>query len=291
MLTHKADKEVVILWDSITEPAEAAARITNEARRTEAAQFAAGTYTKSQDDAEWFGCSLPEFHQRITGGWAEGVDRVLALECKVREAATLAAKSVRRRRVREGQGDEVDMQSVWRGDISRAWTRTRRQSRVSTRVVSIICNVGGLSNVTAADLFWSGAAALRLANELTAAGYSVGLYAGQYSDNVDEARKVGGGQFVEIKAPDAPLDLSKLAAITCLAGYFRTAMFAGKVVAMDMAGRNVNPGLGYTNVDKVAAAAAKVGLTGCIVEPAIYSEAQAVAWVASQTERLEAAAA
>lgn len=281
MFAHKTDKAVAVLWDSITEPAQAAAQIRSKVRREIAMQYASGEYSHSAGDDKWFGCSVEELRRRISEGWAEGVDRVLALECAVRDASTVAAKSIRRRRTREAQGDEVDMQSIWRGDLSRAWGRTRRQSRPSTKVVSIICNVGANAGVSADELFWSGAAALRLAAELSAAGYAVGIYAGQASSMVSRDGLTANAQFVEIKAPDAPLDLSKLAAVTCLSGYWRTALFAGKCVSMDLVGKDVAHNLGISEPSEIRVRAESVGLTGCIVEPAIYSEKDAVAWVAT----------
>ena len=158
---------VSIMWESVTEPAAAAHLIKDEGRRNRAVKFAEGKVESGESPQQWFGApSFNALKERLTKGWSEGVDRLMKIA--LREFDTV---SIRRRRYRTDQGDEVDMQAVWRGDMSRAWTRTRRQARAGgVRTVTIVCNLGGSAATTSEKLLRRGASALRLADALTTAG-------------------------------------------------------------------------------------------------------------------------
>lgn len=281
-LDHKAKgpngPRVAIMWESLDEPA---AEVQRRMKGTDALkmvmQHVNGQSAVSKPE-RWFGApSFAEYRNRLENGWPEGVERLLKLSA--REVAT--AQDVRRRRVRGDQGDELDMQAVYRGDLSRAWTRTRRMSRVHQRNVNIICAVGDHANISAETLFWRGAAALRLAVALDAAGFNVGIYAGESGRQPGgfNGKKAEYAQFVEIKASDMPLDLSRLAALTCMSGYFRTSFFAGIAVAANEVGDTVDQSFGWPNHEILGDCAEQIGLVGCIVQPAINDEASATAWV------------
>lgn len=275
-------KRVSILWDSALEIQGAVAGIKSESRRKRGEEFINGAYSFPLGTEDWLGApSVGEMNARLQQGWAEGVERLMALPCREAEA-----QSIRRRRFRAEQGDEVDMQSVWRGDLARAWTRTRREKRVSARTINIVCNVGALFNVPSSDLFWRGASVLRVTAALIEAGYNVGIYGGQCSDGVDDAKKVHVGQIVEVKAPDSPLDLSNLASVLCMAGVFRTALFAGKVVACDAIDRDVTYGLGVST-DALATIGADLGLANMIYQGFVNDQASAEAWIAEALRIVE----
>lgn len=287
-ITESGSKQTVtILWDSVTEPTKAAQQIADEFRRTTAVEYATGKRggSESRDKAKrerWLGA--PDFatlKSRLETGWPEGVERLMRLA--VRE---IEATSIRRRRVRGDQGDEIDMQAVYRGDLSRAWTRTRRQNRTGTRQVNIVCNLGASASTDSAELFWRGASALRVAAALTEAGYTVGIYAGECGRDSDESGSVTVAQFVEIKAPDSPLDMSALAAITCMPGFFRTSLFGGIVVGCDMVGKNACYSLGRAD-HNLAPYAESIGLTGCIYQPQIDDEQSAGHWIEAALSQVQ----
>ena len=275
---------VAIMWDSVAEPRQYAEKIKDESRRNTAKRYASGEHAQSNGEVNRLlgAPTVSEFFNRLDKGWQDGAERLMKLA--VREFSTL---SVRRRRVRGDQGDELDMQAVWRGDVSRAWTRTRRQSRPAMRQVNIVCNLGASWSTSSETLFWRGASALRLAAALSEAGYNVGIYGGEGGDNTGSSvNNLTVAQFVEIKAPDMPLDVSALAAITCMSGFFRTSLFAGIVIGADLAGDTASSSLGQPNHD-LAPLAAQVGLTGCIFQPEVNSQQSAEQWIEKALEQIE----
>jgi hypothetical protein len=274
---------VSIMWESVAEPAKAAAAIKDEGRRNRAVRFAEGKAESGESPQNWLGApSFAVLKERLTKGWSEGVDRLMKIA--LRDFETV---SIRRRRIRSDQGDEVDMQAVWRGDMSRAWTRTRRQSRAGgVRTVTIVCNLGGSAGTTSNELFWRGASALRLADALTTAGYNVAIIGGEVGEKTGTDKDIQLGQFIEIKAADQPLDLSALAAITCMAGFFRTALFAGIVVGADMVDDSASWGMGRESHD-LAPHLEALGVANAIVQPRVNSEADAVEWLEAALQQIE----
>lgn len=274
---------VSILWESVTEPKEAAQRITDAGRRERALRYADGKADTGGDNEHWFGApSFKELRNRLENGWPAGVDRLMQLTMREFETA-----SIRRRRVRGDQGDELDMQAVWRGDLSRAWMRTRRKSRAGgMRTVSIVCNLGGSAGTSSTQLFWRGASALRLAYALTEAGYNVAIYGGECGKGSGSAKPVTLGQFVEIKAADQPLDMSALAAITCMGGFFRTDLFAGIVIGCDMVDDNASSGMGSEHHD-LAPHLNALGIANAIVQPKVNNKEDAEKWLEAALEQIE----
>lgn len=276
-------QSVAILWDSVTEPERLASTMKLEENRKAVADYAAGKHSGS-DPGKWLGASSPaELDDRLIKGWPEGVSKLEQLATR-----EIHPVSLRRRRVRGDQGDEVDMQAVYRGDLSRAWIKTRRQSRPGTnRSITIICNLGDSFSVTADKLFWRGAAVLKLTDALTSSGYSVSLYGAVTSAECSADQKVSAAQFVEIKAADSPLDLSQLAALTAMPGWFRTRGFAGITAACDLVGQRPEYGLGHPDHAAIPAFAEMLGITGAIVQPKVNDKESAEAWIDAVMAQLE----
>tara|TARA_R110000868_G_scaffold125041_2_gene330499 strand:+ start:19606 stop:20475 length:870 start_codon:yes stop_codon:yes gene_type:complete len=237
MIYNKTGNFTTILWDSVTEPeATLKGDWSNPANKT-----MAGEHWTMKSDFDWLGVSsVKELRSVLTKGYPAGVEK---LE-KITVGDLPSPQDIRRRRVRSDQGDELDMQAVYRGDLSRAWSRTKRQSRNSVRSVSIVIDLCGSARVTSDELFWRGAAGLRLASELTNAGYSVAIYGAAGSGCYTSEGNENLAQFVEIKAEDSPLDMDRLASLTCLAGFFRTSLFTGIVFAADKQGKKACGSLG-----------------------------------------------
>lgn len=266
---------VAILWDSVTEPELIAATLKLPANKEWAEKSAKGDRFRDQRNDDWLGASVDELNQRLSKGWPEGVRKLEQLATR-----EINPVSIRRRRFRSDQGDEVDMQAVWRGDMSRAWTRTRRQSRAGGfRTVTLICNLSDSAGVKASELYWRGAAVLKLADALTAAGYGVGIYGSVNTSQCSEDNSVSQCQFVEIKATDAPLDLSQLASLTAMPGWFRTRGFAGIVTACDLAGKKYCSSLGRPDHDSVPAYAEMLGLTNAFIQGKVNSKDSAEKWI------------
>lgn len=273
---------VAILWDSVTEPERVAATLKGDANRAHAQKKAVGDGSDGGQD--WFGApDVATLNQRLTHGWPEGVKQLEQIATR-----EINPMSIRRRRVRGDQGDELDMQAVYRGDLSRAWSRTRRQSRAgAARTITLVCNLGDSAGVEARELYWRGAAVLKLADALTQAGYGVGIYGAVTSQRCSEDDTVDSAQFVEIKATDSPLDLSQLASLTAMPGWFRTRGFAGIVTACDLVGKTYDSGLGRPDHESIGMYAEMLGLTNCHIQPKVNNKAAAEKWIDEVLAKVE----
>jgi hypothetical protein len=157
------------------------------------------------------------------GGWIDGARRIAEMPVAVNVPPT----SVRRRRVWADQGDTVDMPRVYAGNLDTAWQATRRQQRVTTRRVTIVTPISIMCNQSIDQLYPRGAAALKLADVLSEAGYSVAIVATVAVSNIEESGEaLHLCHSIDIKAPDQHLDMATLAAIMAHPGFFRTAGFA-----------------------------------------------------------------
>lgn len=278
---HGRKTRVAIMWDSVTEPERVAPTLKIDANRAYATSKAAGG---EYGDEDWLGApSIEALNERLTRGWPEGVE-------KLQQIATrdIDPVSIRRRRVRGDQGDELDMQAVYRGDLARAWTRTRRQSRAgANRTITLVCNLSDSAGISASQLYWRGAAVLKLADSLTQAGYGVGIYGAISTRQASDDDTVDGCQFVEIKATDSPLDLSQLAALTAMPGWFRTRGFAGIITACDLAGKVYGSGLGRPEHEMLPEYAEMLGLTNCFIQPKVNSKDAAEKWIDEVMAKIE----
>lgn len=272
-----------ILYESINEPGSTRCKIESNQALAHNSLIAHDQGGKPHSD--WLGAdTLDEFETRLKFGWTEGADRLSTLATK-----EIEIKSMRRRRVKSDQGDELDMQAVWRGDMSRAWTLTRRESRFGPRSVSIVCNLSCNWTQSAKDLFWRGAAALKLAEALTNAGYNVAIYGATATKNIATKGDFQIVQFVEIKAEDSPLDVSALAAIVAMPGFKRTRFHAGQVAAVDAAGKTSCEGLGSPAPTLVAEGVKLLPMPqSAIIQPPLMSKEAAQVWIDEALEALEA---
>lgn len=280
MIYSKAGNLTAILWDSVTEPE---ATLKGEWKEESNKTKAIGHWERDSDPS-WLGVkSVNELRSVLTKGYPEGVKK---LE-QITVGELPAPQDIRRRRVRSDQGDELDMQAVYRGDLSRAWSRTKRQSRASVRSVSIIIDLAGNASVTSSELFWRGAAGLRLADELTTAGYSVAIYGAAGAKNYTAEGSEDVCQLVEIKAEDSPMDMDRLASLTCLAGFFRTSLFTGIIWAADKSGMRACSGLGSSGNALIAEGIKQLPIPQeAIIQPAVKNKATAEAWLKSVLEQI-----
>jgi hypothetical protein len=173
----------------------------------------------------WFGVQggYAGVQRCIREGWREGVER---LESALQGLESPPVPmSVRRRQSRSDMGDEVSMPHVWRGDLQHAWSRCAPRNTRAPRRVTIVAQTLENCNVDASELFWRGAACVKLCDLLTEAGYSVEIIASGHSARA----YLNGDAFsmrVTVKAFSAPLDKSALASTVCLAGFMRGPGFA-----------------------------------------------------------------
>jgi hypothetical protein len=282
MLCEIKGDNVAILWDSTTEPYDLP---KGEWKVGENKATAEKYLTHEGSGESWLGApNINELTRRLREGWPEGSDRLLKLATR-----EIQPQSIRRRRERADQGAELDIHSVYRGDLSRAWTRTRRRSGNGVRNVAIISNLTDSANVSASDLFWRGAASLKLAEALMEAGYNVAIYGAESGQKACSAGRTRVCQFVEIKADDQPLDLDRLAALTAMPGYFRTALFAGIAKGCDMLDRTPSWGLGVPDPQFIEQAAKMLpAIPGnAIIQPPVNSKKAAEDWIDKVLDGLE----
>lgn len=149
----------------------------------------------------------------IREGWEEGVALMAQVSASVEAPAPTY---VRRRSVWSDQGDDVEMQRVWSGNLDNAWRAMRKaEGRGPARVRIVIDSIASAS-VDSDVMRWRGVAALVMADLLIGAGYSVQVESG-FVGVRDDRYKLR----VIVKEYTDPLDLSSLAATTALPAFFR----------------------------------------------------------------------
>lgn len=207
------------------------------------ANYATWDRTTLQSDSEhWLGIAggRDAVKRVFQTGWTQGVERTLAA---LKGLQVRRAVSIRRKRTRGEFGDAVDMQRVYRGDLATAWERMQKREGVGSPIKTLYVRFNNLGGTGADTFFWRGAAALIVADALTAAGYSVQIIAGMGNTHVSSKIVGLAWHTVEIKASTAPLDLHTLAGTVALAGFFRVIGFGAMSAmpgAVDMSfGRSV----------------------------------------------------
>ena len=195
-------------------------------------------FGKQGDLTNWLGApTLSEFNNRLQKGWNEGVEKIQKIATK-----EINPMSLRRRKIKADQGNDLDIHAVYRGDLSRAWTKTKKQAKAgTTRSVSLICNLSCSHSVTSEKLFWRGASVLKLADVLIQAGYNVSIYGAAGTDCYSKRKLF---QFIEIKAEDQPLDISNLASLVAMPGFKRIKFHGGNVSEADRLNEICPSGLG-----------------------------------------------
>lgn len=239
----------------------------------------------------WLGApTFAEFERRLHEGWGEGVDKLRAIPV----GETPTPQSVRRRRVKGDHGDAVDMQAVYRGSLDKAWQRCVRQNRSGPRQVTIVCNLSCNAHIEASTLFWRGASALRVAEALTEAGYAVAIIGACAGAGMDKNKTLDVFQAIEIKAIDAPLDMSALAALVCMPGFKRRQMHSLRPWACDREDVICSGGLGYDEGGAKSDAMMRKGMSmlplpqDAFIQPHVDNAEEAAAWVASVVAAMDA---
>ncbi len=285
MLHVTKDRLTTIMWDSVMEPADVAkATDWKQTRNRDQARVYTTTGGHSGGGDSWFGApTFGELQSRLSKGWPEGSQRLLEIATR-----DINPQSIRRRRERADQGAELDIHAVYRGDLSRAWTRTRRRSGSGVRSVSIVIDLGASCGVDASRLFWRGASALKLASALIESGYSVAIYGAASAKRADDCDTVDTVQMVSIKDEDQPLDLDRLAALTAMPGFFRTSLFAGIIKACDLRGKGYEYGLGKPAPDLIVKAVAAMPIPqNAFIQKPVLDQKSAEEWIDEVLNSLE----
>lgn len=172
---------------------------------------------------KWFGKGIRDKRQLAevcAKGWTDGLNKIYEAVGQV--GGGIVPVSLKRRIVRGDTGDNYDIHRAMSGGLDRAWDSRKRQKRVAGGAQLTIAVSIGQSAATHADAaFWRGAAAVRLADLMTEAGYQVQVVG--YASTIDtfDTGTPHGLTLVEVKAASEPLDLTALATSVALAGFYR----------------------------------------------------------------------
>lgn len=152
----------------------------------------------------------------IREGWDEGVKLMDSVAGSVDIPTPL---SIRRRNVWSDHGDEVDMQRVWQGQLDTAWRRVAKPLGMGPKRVRVVIDSIASAGVEPEQMRWRGVAAMKLADALINAGYSVQVESAFKGNDTDDGKEWVAR--VIVKEYTAPLDLSSLAATTAMPAFFR----------------------------------------------------------------------
>lgn len=195
---------------------------------------------------DWLGVeTVAQVRAAVTTGWAEGAEKIRGAFDEVKNVPV--PKSLRRKPVRGDMGDELCPHAILRGDFSHAWTRKTRQTAQGKRTVQLVANILDNATHSASELFWRGAATLKLAVMLVEAGYAVEIYAGlainfHFKNHSNTWNLV---DLIKVKTANAPLDIQNLAGVIGLSGFARYYGFMGIInAAIECAGDAADGGLG-----------------------------------------------
>lgn len=197
---------------------------------------------------KWYGIDggAPAVLKALVNGYPEGEAKVEAFHNEI--VASLPRALGHHRAKQHGEfGDELDIHSVYRGALDKAWTSSVRRIRKGTGILRLVIDIGGNANTSASELQWRGVTGMSLAEVMTKAGYSVEIVAAQAVAN--PAQRGSGKQFnaimsCVIKPRSSQVDKGLLAATVCLPGFFRVLGFASIVRNCDNVGLVADSGLG-----------------------------------------------
>lgn len=163
----------------------------------------------------------------VRDGYADGIKMMEAVSKNVTAPTPMSVRRVPRW---AESGDDVDMQRIWNGELDTAWRTTRRDARRGPQRVRILIDSIACGGDEAESMCWRGVAALKLADLLTEAGYSVQVESviqskDSFSDTRYKLRTI-------VKEYEQPLDMLTLAATTALPAFFRSLVHTwGLVIA------------------------------------------------------------
>ena len=175
----------------------------------------------------WYGIDTDkpsEVINAIKNGYTEGLESIRKAS---RDFGIEPIKSVRRRRTRGDQGDDLDITRVYSGNIDTAWTRTQKAYDGSAygKNIKIAVDIGGNCGTGADAMKWRGAYAAALADKYAEAGYSVELFAYAGVSHLCTRKEVSAQFIVKLLDSSETYDIEKMANTISFPGFFRTLIF------------------------------------------------------------------
>jgi hypothetical protein len=196
----------------------------NESNRDEVESF------RKRQDHTWMGLkdevlnrdepAVDAAKRLVRDGWRKGVDLMAEIADKI---TAPTPKVIRRRQAWREHGDDVEMQRVWSGNLENAWRTTVRDYRSGPQRVRVLIDAIESGGNGAEGMRWRGVAALKLADLLTEAGYSVQIESVISCKDSSNASKTFKLRTI-VKEYETPSDLLTLAATTAMPAFFRALM-------------------------------------------------------------------
>lgn len=177
-------------------------------------------------DPDWFG--LPGSHDMasitaiVNDGWTDGAARLSRLSDQLELPPVISS---RRKLAWMDEGDEFCHQRLYSGDVDTMWRRPVRASHQGPSRIRIGVQIGANCGISGEAFFWPGACAVAMADILENAGHRVEVVGVQINDYHRAAGKPFIKATVVAKEYEAPLNIASLAAVTGLAGFFRSVGF------------------------------------------------------------------
>lgn len=213
----------------------------------------------------------------IREGWDEGVKLMDSVAGSVDIPTPL---SIRRRNVWSDQGDEVEMQRVWQGQLDTAWRRVAKPLGMGPKRVRVVIDSIAGGSEDQQRMRWRGVAAMKLADALINAGYSVQVESAfkGHDDGEWIARVI-------VKEYTAPLDLSSLAATTALPAFFRALGHDWHFIPTEDRIHSPGYGVGTLTKDDVADSGDEAPIF--LASQKLTTDAKAAEWVAKCVAELQ----
>jgi hypothetical protein len=139
------------------------------------------------------------------------------------------------------EGDALDVDRALAGNWDTAYRSTIREWNPGVSCVTLNVAWGGNCNLTAEQLFWSGAVMVAISDILESAGFSTRINASSRLWFGDYGGKKYSLNTIVVKDHGEPLRVDALAGIVCHAGVWRSYGFMG----ICQAPWNVGYGLGH----------------------------------------------
>ena len=182
------------------------------------------TLERFERRASWGGMSKADTLTLPQRGWPSGVDAALRL-IEAPDVATVGAARLQRRWSHD-DGETLDVARFYDG--LPCWRSPHRAPGGSGgRILTLVCHAGGNCDLKADQIAWKAYAAVRYVDAMEAAGYRVAVDASFAARKAYRApdpehgmgRWCGWHCLVHVKEPDAPVDLSQLAAVLSAAAF------------------------------------------------------------------------
>ena len=214
----------------------------------------------------WLGVNggIKNLKKEVSTNWQAGAKKAAKIRNKI-AADIPPAKSIKRKRVFNDNGDDFHLDRLYNGDIDSCFSDMQKRESSGSPIIKIHICCGGCCNLDAEELFYQGITAAILTDVLENAGYRVELQGFYHASNAFQNGHSRNVTF-DIKKSDEVLTFSKLVTVTALAGFFRYYGFKA-YMSYDM---EVSDNLGRTITEPFKQDKNDIALGG------IYSESAAI---------------